>query len=358
MELKPLVIGNLVAKIPIIQGGMGIGVSSSSLAGHVAKEGAIGVISAAQVGYDEEDFETNTLQANLRALRKHIERAREIAPKGILGVNIMVAMKDYEEHVMEALRCGIDLIISGAGLPTALPKLAKGFMTKLAPIASSPKAASVIYKLWDKKHNVAPDMLIVEGPKAGGHLGFHKEDLSSISDDNFEKDLIEIISITKEYETKYNKKIPVVVAGGVYTGADMAKYIALGCSGVQMATRFVATHECDAHINFKNAYLNSTKDTIGIVKSPVGMPGRALLNKFVEKINVENEKVTKCYNCIIPCNPATTPYCITKALINAVKGDVDNGLIFCGSNAYRIDKIVSVKELLDEIVEEYKNTEI
>lgn len=355
MELKPLVIGDLVAKIPIIQGGMGVGVSLSNLAGHVAKEGAIGILSAAQIGYDEEDFETNTLQANLRALRKHIERAREIAPKGILGVNIMVAMKDYEEHVMEALKSGIDLIISGAGLPTALPKLAKGFMTKLAPIVSSPKAANVILKLWDKKHSIAPDMIVVEGPKAGGHLGFHKEDISGIADLNFEKDLVEIISITKEYEAKYNKKIPVVVAGGVYTGADIARYVKLGCSGVQMATRFVATHECDADIKFKEAYINSTEDTIGIVKSPVGMPGRAVLNKFIEKISVENEKVTKCYKCIVPCNPATTPYCITKALINAVKGDVDNGLVFCGTNAYRIDKIVSVKELIDELVTEYKN---
>ncbi|MHC1686098.1 MAG: NAD(P)H-dependent flavin oxidoreductase [Clostridiaceae bacterium] len=355
MELKPLVIGDLVAKIPIIQGGMGVGVSLSNLAGHVAKEGAIGILSAAQIGYDEEDFETNTLQANLRALRKHIERAREIAPKGILGVNIMVAMKDYEEHVMEALKSGIDLIISGAGLPTALPKLAKGFMTKLAPIVSSPKAANVILKLWDKKHGIAPDMIVVEGPKAGGHLGFHKEDISGIADLNFEKDLVEIISITKEYEAKYNKKIPVVVAGGVYTGADIARYVKLGCSGVQMATRFVATHECDADIKFKEAYINSTEDTIGIVKSPVGMPGRAVLNKFIEKISVENEKVTKCYKCIVPCNPATTPYCITKALINAVKGDVDNGLVFCGTNAYRIEKIVSVKELIDELVTEYKN---
>lgn len=356
MELKPLVIGDLVAKIPIIQGGMGVGVSASSLAGHVAKEGAIGIISTAQIGYMEEDFETNPLQANLRAVKKHIERAREIAPKGIIGVNVMVATKYYEEYVKEALKCGIDLIISGAGLPTALPKLAKGFKTKLAPIVSTPKSASVILKLWDRKHNITPDLLVIEGPKAGGHLGYHKEDVANISDSDFEKDVVDIIAITKEYEEKYSKKIPVVVAGGVYTGADIAKYIALGCSGVQMATRFVATHECDADIKFKQAYVNSTQDTIGIVKSPVGMPGRAVLNKFVDKMSKENEKVTKCYNCLTPCNPATTPYCITKALINAVKGDVDNGLIFCGSNAYRIDKIVSVKELLDELVEEYKNT--
>lgn len=355
MELKPLVIGDLVAKIPIVQGGMGVGVSLSNLAGHVAKEGAIGILSAAQIGYDEEDFETNTLEANLRALRKHIKKAREIAPKGIIGINVMVATCDYEAHVMEALKSGIDLIISGAGLPTALPKLAKGFATKLAPIVSSPKAANVILKLWDKKHNVAPDMIVIEGPKAGGHLGFHKEDLPEISDSNFDKDVVEIISITKEYATKYNKEIPVIVAGGVYTGADIAKYIRLGCSGVQMATRFVATHECDADIKFKEAYINSTEDTIGIVKSPVGMPGRAIHNKFIEKVNLENEKVTKCFKCIIPCNPATTPYCITKALINAVKGNVDNGLVFCGANAYRIDKIVSVKELIDELVTEYKN---
>lgn len=353
MDIKPLIIGDLIAKIPIIQGGMGVGVSLSGLAGAVAKEGGIGVLSIAQIGYDEPDFETNSFEANLRALKKHVNKAREIAPEGIIGVNIMVAIKRYEEYVMAAINCGIDIIISGAGLPTALPKIAKGFKTKLAPIVSSPKGASVVLKLWDRKHNATPDMVVVEGPKAGGHLGFTKENLENIAAIDFDKEIAEIVEIVKEYEEKYGKKIPVVAAGGVYTGADIAKYISLGASGVQMSTRFVATYECDAHINYKQAYINSTSDTIGIVKSPVGMPGRAVFNKFIDTVNVHGEKVDKCYNCLIPCNPKETPYCITKALITAVKGDVDNGLIFCGENAYRVDKIVHVKELIDELMAEY-----
>lgn len=349
MKIKPLVIGDLVSKLPIIQGGMGIGVSLSNLASAVALEGGIGVISAAQIGFKEEDFEKNPFAANIRALKKHIELARKKAPNGILGVNIMVAMKNYEEYVMESLRSGIDLIISGAGLPTSLPKFAKGFKTKLAPIVSSPKAASVIFKLWDKHYETSPDMVIVEGPAAGGHLGFSKNSLHDMTQEEFEEDIKKIIEITKEYEVKYDKHIPVIAAGGVYTGYDIAKYLELGAAGVQMATRFVATEECDADINFKNAYINAKKEDIQIVSSPVGMPGRAIVNKFIDKVSVEREKVTKCYNCVTPCKPAETPYCITKALVNAAKGNVDDALLFCGENAYRVDKIVTVKELMNEL---------
>jgi NAD(P)H-dependent flavin oxidoreductase YrpB (nitropropane dioxygenase family) len=355
VKIKPLIIGDLVSKLPIIQGGMGIGVSLSNLASAVALEGGIGVISAAQIGFEEDDFGKNPFEANIRALKKHIELARKKAPNGIIGVNIMVAMKNYEAYVMESLKSGIDLIISGAGLPTALPKLAKGFKTKLAPIVSSPKAASVIFKLWDKHYQTSPDLVIVEGPAAGGHLGFTKEALLNEGQVDFEGDFKKIIEITKEYEHKYDKQIPVIAAGGVYTGYDIAKYLNMGAGGVQMATRFVATEECDAHINYKNAYINSKKENIQIVSSPVGMPGRAITNKFIDKVSVEKEKVTKCYSCISHCNPAETPYCITKALINAVKGNVEDSLLFCGENAYRVDKIVTVKELMNELKTELEN---
>jgi len=353
MNFNPLKIGNLIAPIPIIQGGMGIGVSSSNLAVAVAKAGGIGIISAAQLGYKEDDFEKNPLDANLRALKKHITLAKSKAVNGIIGINAMVATNNYDEHIKTAIEAGVDLIISGAGLPTMLPKLVKDTSVKIAPIVSSLKAAKVILKLWDKHDNVAPDLVVIEGPKAGGHLGFKVEELEDENLD-FDKTVTDIIAETKKYAEKYNKEIPVVVGGGVFDGYDIAKYLKLGASGVQMATRFVVTEECDASQAFKDAYLNCSKEDVQIVKSPVGMPGRAIRNPFVKRTLTEKEKITHCYNCLTPCNPANTPYCISKALINAVNGNVDEGLIFCGENASRLTKMTNVQELMDELVSEIK----
>lgn len=350
MELSSLIIGDLVAKVPIIQGGMGVGVSLSSLAGAVAREGAIGVISAAQPGYLEDDFSSNPLTANLRSLGNHIKKAKEISNNGIIGVNIMCASKNYEEYVKCAIDNGADLIISGAGLPTDLPKLVEGSNIKIAPIVSPPKSASVILKMWDRRYGRAADMVVIEGPKAGGHLGFSNESLEEYESKDYDKEVLEIIEIVKEYENKYNKKIPVVFAGGVFDRKDIDHYISLGCSGVQMATRFVATEECDADINFKMAYINSKKEDIVIVKSPVGLPGRAISNKFMKDRKLINEKITKCYKCLKKCNMADIPYCITGALVRAVKGDIDNSLVFCGENAYRLNKIITVKELIKELI--------
>lgn len=350
MELSSLIIGDLVAKVPIIQGGMGVGVSLSSLAGAVAREGAIGVISAAQPGYLEEDFSSNPLTANLRSLGNHIKKAKEISNNGIIGVNIMCASKNYEEYVKCAIDNGADLIISGAGLPTDLPKLVEGYNIKIAPIVSPPKSASVILKMWDRRYGRTADMVVIEGPKAGGHLGFSNESLEEYKSKDYDKEALEIIEIVKEYENKYNKKIPVVFAGGVFDRKDIDHYISLGCSGVQMATRFVATEECDADINFKMAYINSKKEDIVIVKSPVGLPGRAINNKFMKDKKLINEKITKCYKCLKKCNMADIPYCITGALVRAVKGDIDNSLVFCGENAYRLNKIITVKELIKELI--------
>ena len=349
MELNSLKIGDLIAKVPIIQGGMGVGVSLSSLAGAVSKEVAIGVISAAQPGYLESDFGIDSLKANIRALGKHIKRAKSISNNGIIGVNIMWATRNYEDYVKCAIDNGADLIISGAGLPTDLPKFTEGSNIKLAPIVSPPKSASVILKMWDRRYGRTADMVIIEGPKAGGHLGFSNDSILEYESKGYDKEVLEIIDIVKEYEEKYNKKIPVVFAGGVYDRNDIEHYISLGCSGVQMATRFVATEECDAHINFKMAYINSKKEDIMIVKSPVGMPGRAISNKFMEERKLTNEKINKCYKCLKKCDMATIPYCITGALVRAVKGDVENSLVFCGENAYRLDKITTVKELIQEL---------
>ena len=351
MNLTPLKIGNLVARLPIIQGGMGVGVSLSGLASAVTNAGGIGIISSAQIGFKENDFDKNPLEANLRALKKHIKLAKEKCNNGIIGVNVMVATKEYAEYIKTAVESGIDLIISGAGMPTMLPKLTKGYNVKIAPIVSSLKAAKVILKLWDKHDNVAPDMIVVEGPKAGGHLGFKKDEIETASE-TFDTTIVDIVNHVKEYEEKYEKKIPIIAAGGIFDGNDIAKYLNLGASGVQMATRFVATHECDASLEFKNAYVNANKDEVGIVSSPVGMPGRAILNPFVNKTKEGPVKVDKCFRCLTPCDPKTTPYCITKALINSVNGDIDNGLIFCGENVHRIKEIVPVQKLMDSLEKE------
>jgi nitronate monooxygenase len=351
MNIKSLKIGNIVVPMPIIQGGMGIGVSRSKLASAVTNAGGIGVISAAQVGYDEEDFESNNLVANIRALKKQISLAKESTKGGVIGVNIMVAMNNYKEHVKAAIEGGADLIISGAGIPKDLPKLIEGFSVKIAPIVSSLKSAKVILKLWDRHDKVAPDMVIIEGPRAGGHLGFKKENIN-ISEEDFDKEIIDIINEAKVYGEKYNKHIPVVVAGGIFDGKDIAKYLKLGADGVQMATRFVATAECDASESFKEAYVNSKEEDIVIVDSPVGLPGRALCNSFVEETFKGKLKVEKCYRCISHCNPKETPYCISEALINGVKGNMDRALVFCGDNAHRIKKIVTVNELMKELEEE------
>lgn len=349
MKLPPLIIGELKAKVPIIQGGMGVGVSGYKLSSAVANEGGIGVISGVQIGYREPDFETNTKEANIRGLKKEIRMARELSPKGILGVNLMVAINNYEDMVKACVEEGIDIIISGAGLPLSLPKLVEGSNVKIAPIVSSGKAAALIVKQWTKKYSRMPDIVVVEGPKAGGHLGFKREQLTD-GETSLEEIVPEVIEALKPFESEYNKSIPVVAAGGIFSGEDIVRFIKLGASGVQMGTRFVATEECDADIDYKKAYVNSSKDDIKIIQSPVGLPGRAIKNDFIDQVEIERISPKRCFNCLKKCNPKETPYCISKALIEAVKGNIQEGLIFSGSSAYKIDKIVTVKELIDELV--------
>lgn len=355
MNLSPLKIGDLIAKVPIVQGGMGVGVSLSKLASAVANEGGIGIISAVQIGFKERDFKTNNDAANVRGLIKEIRKARELSPKGIIGINMLSAVNNYKEMVKEAVKEKIDIIISGAGLPKNLPDLVKGSKTKIIPIVSSGKAANIITKLWTRKYDYVPDAVIVEGPKAGGHLGFSLDDLVPNSMPSLTDLVNEVIEALKPFEKKYNRKIPVIAAGGIYNGNDIAKYLNIGASGVQMSTRFVTTEECDAHINFKKAYIDSREEDIQIIKSPVGMPGRAIYNSFVKSLEKGKASIERCYNCLKPCDPRTTLYCISDALIRSVQGDTENGLVFVGSNAYKTDKIVSVKTLMNELVEETKN---
>ena len=369
ISLKPLKIGNLVAKRPVIQGGMGVGVSLSSLAGAVAKAGGIGIISTAQIGFKDQDFGKNPMAANLRAIHSELKKAREKAPQGILGFNIMVATKEYASYVKEAVKAGADVIISGAGLPIDMPKFVaeaenenggsekKERCTMIAPIVSSVKSALVICRMWDRKYHTAPDFVVVEGPCAGGHLGFSREQLTELGADTdhvaetfnepaYDKEIRGIIETVKSFAEKYKKHIPVITAGGIFDHKDVLHQFALGAEGVQAATRFVTTEECDADIAYKEAYINAKEEDIVIVKSPVGMPGRAIKNKFLERVAQGPVKVERCFRCLEHCNPAETPYCITKALINAAEGKIDEALLFCGSNAYRCEKIETVPEVM------------
>lgn len=349
--MKGIKIGNKQSKYPIIQGGMGVGISMHRLAGTVSKEGGIGVISTADIGYKEQDFNKNPLKANLRAIGKEIKKAREIAGEDkILGVNIMVALNNYKEIVEECVRNKIDLIISGAGIPKELPEYTKGTHTKIAPIVSSLRCCKLIVKHWIKKYNYIPDMIVIEGPEAGGHLGFKKEELNEENKPKLEDITKEIVDYVKSIEEEYYKEIPVIAAGGIWDKSDINNFLSLGASGVQMATRFVATDECDASEEFKQAYIDAKKEDIKIIKSPVGMPGRAIYNNFIKKTEVEKCKIDKCYNCIKTCNVTDTPYCITRALVNAVKGNIDDALVFCGSNVDKVKKIISVHDLIQELV--------
>lgn len=345
---KSLKIGDLEVKIPVVQGGMGVGISLSGLAGNVSACGGLGVISTAQIGWREPNFYEKPFEANFRAIEKEIKKARELAKGGVLGVNIMVATQRYEEYVKSAVKAGIDIVISGAGLPIDLPKYVEGSKTKIAPIVSSLKSLTVICRMWERKYQTAPDLVVIEGPKAGGHLGFSREELETVTDEAYDDVIVSIIEKVKEYSEKFSKKIPVVVAGGIYERKDMEHVMKLGADGVQMGTRFVTTKECDADEAYKQSYIKAKKEDIKIVQSPVGMPGRAILNPFLEKVKTEKCKIKHCYQCIVTCDKKTIPYCITEALVNAAEGRVDEGLLFCGENAYRADKIETVAEIMEE----------
>ena len=352
--LQGLQIGELLAKIPIVQGGMGVGVSMSRLASAVANEGGIGVISAAATGLLEPDGYVNFLEASKRRLKAEIEKARA-ATNGILGVNIMVALANFADMVTTSIEEGVDVIFSGAGLPTNLPQfLTSNSKTKLVPIVSSGRAFTVIAKKWANKYNYLPDAVVVEGPKAGGHLGFKPEQLE---DPGFalEKLIPEVFNAVKPFEDKYGKKIPIIAAGGIFDGSDINEALKLGADGVQIATRFVTTHECDASIEFKQAYINAKPEDTIIVKSPVGMPGRAINNEFIKGVLSGNKKPFKCaYHCISTCDYQNSPYCIAMALMNAQKGNLRHALEFAGANVYRCKEIVSVKELIVNLIKEYE----
>ncbi|HZJ83187.1 MAG TPA: nitronate monooxygenase family protein [Clostridia bacterium] len=352
---KGLYIGKLRTKLPIIQGGMGVGVSLSGLASAVANAGGVGVISAAGVGMFEKDSARDFLGANLRALRDEIKKAKANT-KGVLGVNIMVAMSTFADMVKVSIEEKIDIIFAGAGLPLNLPSfISEGMETKLVPIVSSARAAGIIAKRWYAKYKYVPDAVVIEGPRAGGHLGFSYEQLD---DPNYRLENImeQVIDELKRVEDKAGRAIPVIAGGGIYTGEDIYNIMELGAAGVQMGTRFVTTHECDAFQDFKQVYLDAKEGDIGIIKSPVGMPGRAVVNSFIEDVDKGIRKPYKCpYHCIVTCDVESSPYCIALALMNAKVGKLKHGFAFAGENAYRAESIISVEGLMNTLTEEYNN---
>ncbi len=352
--MEGLQIGDLKIKLPIIQGGMGIGISMSRLASAVANEGGVGVIAAVGIGMFEKDFARNFLEANIRALKREIQIARE-KTNGIIGVNIMVAITNFSDMVKTAIAEKVDIIFSGAGLPMNLPEyLIEGAKTKLVPIVSSGRAAEILCKKWKQLYNYLPDAFVVEGPKAGGHLGFKREQIDN-PDFALEKLVPDVIEHVKPFEKQYDVKIPVIAAGGIYTGSDIKNIMDLGASGVQMGTRFVTTDECDASDEFKQTYINSIESDLEIIQSPVGMPGRAIRNEFIDKINRGEKKPVKCpYKCLKTCDISKTPYCIFAALLSAMKGNFFNGYAFAGANAFKSTKITSVKETFESIIQEFK----
>ena len=352
IRMKELNIGGLCVSTPGIQGGMGVGILLSGLAAAVANQGGVGVISAAGLGMlykSSGDYLANCITG----LREEIRKARQNT-NGIIGVNIMVALSNYDDLVKTSIEEGIDIVISGAGLPLDLPKyLYPGCKTRLIPIVSSGRAAALICNKWLTNYNYLPDAVIVEGPKAGGHLGFKPD---QIFDENYalEKLIPEVVKAVNEVASITGKQIPVIAAGGIYTGADIAKIMRLGASGVQMGTRFVTTHECDASMEFKQAYLNAKKEDVRIIKSPVGMPGRAISSPFLDEVEAGKRQPKTCpVNCIRTCDISTAPYCIIASLTSALRGNFNRGYAFAGSNVWRTDKIITVKELMDQLKREY-----
>lgn len=350
--MQALRIGGLEIKVPIIQGGMGVGISLNRLASAVANEGGVGVISSAGLGLLYRHLSKDYLEASILGLREEIRTARA-KTKGILGVNIMVALTNFEDMVRTSIEEKVDMIISGAGLPLDLPKyLQADSVTRLVPIVSSGRAAKIICEKWKSLYNYLPDAIVVEGPKAGGHLGFKAD---QIFDEKFslEELIPEVVKEVAVFEEKYQQEIPVIAAGGIYNGEDIYNIMQAGAKGVQMGTQFVTTYECDAADDFKQAYINANEEDVEIIVSPVGMPGRAIHNEFLAAVKRGEKKPIHCpVKCIKTCNVDTTPYCIISALMNAYKGKFNGGYAFAGANAYRAKTIRSVKELMSELVDE------
>lgn len=357
-KIPPLRIDDVEARIPIIQGGMSVGISLGGLATAVANAGGIGVIGAAGLGAAEPDININYDKANRRALQREIRMARRLT-RGLIGINIMMALSDYDTIIKTSFEEGLDIVFIGSGLLLRLPETLdmdelKEQKTKIIPVVSSAKGARIMFTYWAKNYDHVPDGVVLEGPLAGGHLGFSKE---MIEDPQYalENLLSQTIEAIEPFREKFDKDIPVIPAGGIYTGADIYKYINMGAGGVQMATRFVATHECDASYAFKEMYINAKEEDVTIIQSPVGMPGRAINNSFLEAVARGQKIPFQCgWKCLRTCNYKEAPYCIALALNYAKWGKLDHGFAFAGANVHRVDRLMKVQELIDELMEGYE----
>ncbi|PKP05181.1 MAG: nitronate monooxygenase [Bacteroidetes bacterium HGW-Bacteroidetes-6] len=350
--MNPLNIGGLKVKLPIIQGGMGVCVSLSGLASAVANEGGIGVISAVGIGMTEPDYRKNFRESNKIALRKEIRKAR-LKTDGVLGVNIMMAVSDFDDLLKISIEEKIDVAIIGAGLFLHNPADFGDSQTKLIPKVSSARVARLIFKYWSEKYNRVPDAIVVEGPLCGGHIGFKKDEI--LSPKNYLIAIVqEVIKEIAPYEQKYGIEIPVIAGGGIYTGHDIFEIMNAGAKGVKMGTRFVTTNECDVSDQFKQNYLSSSKNDITIIDSPVGLPGRVISNDFVKGIQQGLQRPVNCpWKCLKTCDYKKVSFCIAEALFNAAQGNFENGFSFAGSNAYLATEITSVKETIDQLKREY-----
>ena len=361
MSYRPLKIGKYVIEKPIVQGGMGVGISWDQLAGAVSKEGGLGVISSVGTGYygnkeyaqrlvAERPLEADNFYSK-EALEAIFANARKLCGDKPLACNVLYAINDYGRVVRDSCEAGADIIITGAGLPTNMPEFTEGYPdVALVPIVSSPKALKIICKRWEKRYNRLPDAVILEGPKSGGHQGFTYEQCSME-----EHQLENLVAPVVEEAAKWGD-IPVIAAGGIWDKKDIDEMIALGAAGVQMGTRFIGTYECDAHANFKKVLLEAKEEDIHLMKSPVGYPARGVRTNLTGLIETRTGPAIKCIsNCVAPCNRGVEAkevgFCIADRLSDAYEGNTDLGLFFSGSNGYRINEIITVEELMKKLTE-------
>ena len=348
---KPLKIGKYEVKYPLIQGGMGVRISAGSLAGHVAKCGGVGLVAAPGVALNSPFYTgDNYMEADAAAFKAELQKAYAIAPDGVIGVNVMVALSDYEQLVVAAIEGGAKVVVCGAGLPMTLPGLtAHAPDVALVPIVSSVRAAQLIAKKWDKGYNRLPDAVVVEDPDtAGGHLGEKMENIGTGDYDQYAT----VRGVKEFFLTEYGIDMPVIAAGGIWDRADLLHALEQGADGVQMASRFVPTVECDADDAFKQAYLDCKKEDIGLIMSPAGLPGRAILTNQEDIALYDQLRGSVCTTgCLKKCSfkESGERFCIVKALDRAQRGDVDTGLIFCGTNAWKADRIGTVQDIFDEL---------
>lgn len=342
---------------PLIQGGMGIGISRGNLAGAVMREGCVGVIASSQLGYMYPRYREDPFAYDLEALESEIRIARErSAGKGALGVNLMVAARRYPEYARALGKMPIDILFCGAGLPLDLPEYVADPAMLLGVILSSAKALTLLCKVWDKKYARIPDLVVFEGSDAGGHLGFSQEEIENNRCESIEAMIDNSKETIAYYQSKYKKRMLVYAAGGIHDGHDIKRYLDLGADGVQLGTRFAVTDESSAHPLLKQRLVACEKEAIRLTKSPSGMIGRCIATRFVNDVNnqTENIAVSDCIGCLRNCDPGDTPFCLYKAVVSAMRGDVESGMVLCGSQAYKIDTTLRVRELIDELRQSLK----